>query len=691
MIRTLAALTGLALAASAVAATQPVLPVPAPVWPTPVVRTLDNGLTVAVFHQPRLPIVQIQLAVPAGFATEDSAHAGVAGLTASMLRAGTTSRSSEQFQSDLDQMGAVFGVAVTRDQALVSAGVLATDFENGLELFSDAVVNPVFPIEEFELARRAAARQLGQSRANPTSVMDERAWQVAFAPHPYGRPVNGTLGRILQLDRDRLQEFHRDHWRPDRAVLVIAGDVNPDRAFAAAGERFGRWAGKSVTVPPSPAARPGQGRVVIVDVPDAPRAELRMVQVGPGRRAAESATWGVLAEALAGTPTFSGASVTWTPLAEGGLFVVAANVPVDSAAAVATRWSAAWRGIASQPPPPEACASAAARLRAQAPLAIETLGGLATAWQTVWLAGLGADGLGAAAARFDGAAAPAAVRAAATSFGAPPVIVVSGPAERLREPLARLGDVEVQAFDLEAEALSRQGPPPATPEQLQRGRELVEAAVAAHGGAAALDAVRSTLAAGALVIRNGDREVQGAFEQVRMEPYRMSYLTQILEFKTRQVLDVDRGWAATAETPPRVTETDSTGVAGLRAVFDSDFLHTLKFARAESAAPAWRGEGTVGGAKVDYVEVAMPSGARARLLLDRTTRRLVALESAVSPDGVWHERRTFSDFRATGKLWLPWKEDRTVEGELVNAFRLKVLQVNPTVDEALFTRPGGAR
>ncbi len=687
MTRAILVTVALALAVSAQAATQPVLPVPAPLWPTPVVRKLDNGLTVAVFRQPRLPIVQIQLALPAGFAAEDSARLGVAALTASMLRAGTTSRSSEQFQQDLDQVGAVFNVAVTRDQAVVTEGLLATDFETGLELFSDAVINPVFPIEEFELARRAAARQLGQSRANPTGVVDERAWMAAFAPHPYGRPITGSLGRILQLDRDRMQEFHRDHWRPDHAVLVIAGDVESERALSAASEWFGRWSGRAVAGPAPADARPRQGRVVLVDMPGAIRSEVRLVQVGPGRRAAESAAWGVLAEALGASDRFSGAQTNWSPLDQGGLFSVAANVSTDSVLATVSRLSASWRTIASDPPKPEACAAAASRLRAQAPLGVETLGGLASTWQSGWLAGLGDDHLAGTAARIDRGAAPEAVASVATSFAAPPVIVVSGPAAQLRDGLARFGDVEVQAFDLEAEALARQGPAPATPEQLRRGRELVDGAVLAHGGAAALNAVRSIVTAGTLVIRNGEREVQGSFEQVRVEPYRMSYLTRILEFQTRQVLDGERAWATTTDTPPKVTDADSVGVAGLRTVFESDFLHTLRFALADSASPTWRGSETTGATTVDHVEFTLPSGHRARLVIDARTHRVTALETAVSPDGVWHERRAFSDFRQAGKLWLPWREERSVEGELVNAFRLRSLLVDPPIDPKLFRKP----
>ena len=221
--------------------------------PVPVVRTLPNGLRVAVFQDRRLPFVQMQLLLPAGVAQEAAATPGAATFTAQLLRAGTTSRTAEGFAADVDYLGGSLVGTAARDYSTVSGTFLAADFEAGLELLADAVVNPVFPPEEVERFRSQSAGLLLQARQDPAALAEDRLWALAFEGHPYGRNPLGTLESLARMDREAVRAFHRDFYRPDRAVLAIAGDVDPERAFAVANDRFGNWAGRAVTPPRAPA------------------------------------------------------------------------------------------------------------------------------------------------------------------------------------------------------------------------------------------------------------------------------------------------------------------------------------------------------------------------------------------------------------------------------------------------------
>src|ERR1044072_7474111 len=101
---------------------------------------LPTGVRVVVFQRPGLPIVQVQLQVAAGYAAEPSGHGGLAFLTGQLVRQGTTSRSAEEFATELDTLGATLAINVTRDAAHVAAGSRVSEFEGVLELLSDAVV-----------------------------------------------------------------------------------------------------------------------------------------------------------------------------------------------------------------------------------------------------------------------------------------------------------------------------------------------------------------------------------------------------------------------------------------------------------------------------------------------------------------------------------------------------------------------
>jgi len=169
-------------------------------------------------------------ALSAGY--EADSLPGLAGLTADLLKQGTTSRTAEQFSASLTQLGATFSTWAGRDFALVALGARAQAFESSLELMSDAVINPSFGGDDYEGARDAWVQHfLGQAQ-NLGVIADERVGLAAFGPHPYGHAPYSHPTELSATTRGAVQSFHRDRWRPDRAVLVIAGDIAPERAFA---------------------------------------------------------------------------------------------------------------------------------------------------------------------------------------------------------------------------------------------------------------------------------------------------------------------------------------------------------------------------------------------------------------------------------------------------------------------------
>jgi len=119
-------------------------------------RTLDNGLHVAVFADRRYPIVQVQVLVAAGSRHEEPFEGGAARLTALLLTHGTTSRTADQYAKEVEALGATVAGDATRDFATLSGTFRAADLARGLELMSDAIVNPLLD----DASIRATRRQL---------------------------------------------------------------------------------------------------------------------------------------------------------------------------------------------------------------------------------------------------------------------------------------------------------------------------------------------------------------------------------------------------------------------------------------------------------------------------------------------------------------------------------------------------
>src|SRR3984957_8348893 len=124
-------------------------------------ETLPNGTVIAMMPRSGVPLVHFRVLVRGGVESDPRQMAGLANLTASLLRRGTAKRSAEQFAEELDYLGGTFQAAFDGQlgsATAISSEFLSKDFDKGLDLLSDAVLHPAITESEVhkELARRKA-------------------------------------------------------------------------------------------------------------------------------------------------------------------------------------------------------------------------------------------------------------------------------------------------------------------------------------------------------------------------------------------------------------------------------------------------------------------------------------------------------------------------------------------------------
>jgi len=679
--------------------------------PVPVLRTLPNGLRVAVFPDRRIPLVHLQMLLSAGGAQDAAETSGTANATALLLRAGTSSRPARAFAADVDLLGGSISSGATRDCSAVGGLFLSADFEAGLELLADAVVNPVFPPGEVERFRAQSAGLLLPARQSPATQADDRLWALAFQGHPYGRNPLGTRRSLERLDREAVRTFHRDFYRPDRAVLAIAGDVDPERAFAVASDRFGGWAGRGATTPRlSAPALPAAPRIQLVDRPGLAHSEVRIGFVCPSRAEPDAMPLQVanyilggggsssrLARLLRvdGGPSYEVRS-NYAILRDAGLVSLGTVARNDSVALVVARIRDELTRLRTQPPGEAEVEAARRYFENGYPLQFQTLGAIVTQWTA-------ADFYGPTSAWLDHyvesirAVTVAQVDAAASRWLDPSrcVVVVVGPAAELKGQLEALGPVEVAAAEGEVAVEAPAAPLPASPEQKKRGRELLAQAFAAHGGLERLRRVTDTTLEGDMILQAEGTSLTVLVRQIRKEPFRMRYSTRVSSMENGQILNGARGWLYSSDDSLRVTAVDSMGVEALRAVFRSDVVHSLLAAAEPAVEVAWLGSGRADGRAADVLEVtaaAPPGGgpAEQRLLyLDATEHRLIAEEPGdprmrAGPAAV---RRVYRDYRTVaGVLW-PFYEERLRGGTKTLTVSLQSVTINTGVSDQVFEPP----
>jgi zinc protease len=672
-----------AIAIAAAPSPQP----PALHLPVPVERTLPNGLRVVVFAGARLPIVHMQLLVNAGSATEPDDQAGVAALTLALLRQGTASRSADELAAGFSQLGATFVTSGTRDYALVACGARAEAFESTLELMSDPVLNPLFGGDDFPQARLNEARRAEVQHGSLADVVGARLAADVFGPHPYAHDPAGDPRALATIDLPAVQAFYRDRWRPDRAVLVIAGDVTADRAFAVAGEWFGRWAGHAAADRARPAPQPATG-VHLIDVPGSGVVEVRVAVPGPGMASPEHDAWALATAGFESIRLPEGARTDLQDGRDASMLVLSATTTPAQGVATAQAMVRALEAYAAAPPAGEALAALRRRVAQRYPLTLGTLGAFVSQWQALDFAGAPAGSIADLGTREAAADPGAGLRALAS----PPVVLVAGPAATLRAPLeaAGLGALSLEEAGGPLPAAGAVAPASVTPEMRRHGKAVLAAAVVAHGGAAALQAMKTLVIEGTITLRMNGEDMAGQFSAARQDPDRFSFATKVLNLESRQLCSGNEGWAFLKTDSTTVMAIDSLGIRKLHASAASDLVHELRMASGAGGDPVWRGTEMIGDRNCDLVEFTTPYG-RQRLSVDIVTHRVLELGSGLGPRGIWLDRRVLSDFRRVNGLLLPFAEERALRGERTWRMAATTVLVNSEIPPALFARPAVTR
>lgn len=247
-------------------------------------RTLQNGLTVLLLEKHNVPIVSFYLVVKAGSAADPVGEAGLASMTAGLLRKGTKTRTAQQFAADLDYIGGEFSADAGRDFSIVSVEFLSKDLGRGLELFSAAVLHPVFPQEETDKLLRQTLDGVKAAKDEAQEVLGTYYDAYLFGAHPYGRPVGGDENSLARIQREAIVKFYGTYYAPGNAILAVAGDFSAPDMEKRLAEVLGAWTGKAAPGVTIPTASPVKGkRLLLVDKPDATQTFFAFGNVGVTR------------------------------------------------------------------------------------------------------------------------------------------------------------------------------------------------------------------------------------------------------------------------------------------------------------------------------------------------------------------------------------------------------------------------
>ncbi|HEY8921847.1 MAG TPA: pitrilysin family protein [Candidatus Limnocylindria bacterium] len=247
-------------------------------------RQLANGLNVWTIPVPGSALMNVHLLVDAGAGAEDEPQGGIAALTSQLLVTGTKRLDASEFAEATERLGIEVSSESSWDSARGAFQSLPRHLDEGLGLLSEMMREPRFDAGEFERLKAERLTDILQSRSDPGGLADETFLMHAYAADtPYRRLSAGNPETVEALTRDDVIDFHRTHYLPGLAHLVVAGSFDDDAVEEAVERHLASWEGTGPghrTIVPRPG---GARRIVIVDRPGSVQSELRVGHIGIDR------------------------------------------------------------------------------------------------------------------------------------------------------------------------------------------------------------------------------------------------------------------------------------------------------------------------------------------------------------------------------------------------------------------------
>jgi predicted Zn-dependent peptidase len=273
-------------------------------FPSVASQRLGNGLHVMVVDMPGRPLISASILVPVGAGDEPADDAGAAVLAARALTEGTERYDAIQLTEAAERLGASLHAEAGWDATSVGVDVPAARLPEALELLAEVLLRPTFPASEIERLRDERLNDLLQAQADPRRRADETFIGTIYASDsPYHRPAAGTRETVEGLDRDSARRAYERVLDPDRATLVVAGDLGGLDVVSVANAQLGSWSRHegAATAGSVVDRAAGSGRIVrVVHRPGSVQTEIRIGHPGLPRRIPDYHAVSVMSAILGG-------------------------------------------------------------------------------------------------------------------------------------------------------------------------------------------------------------------------------------------------------------------------------------------------------------------------------------------------------------------------------------------------------
>ncbi len=203
--------------------------------------TLPNGLQLVVIPDSRAPVVTQMLWYKVGASDDPKGASGLAHFLEHLMFKGTDEIPPDQFAKIIARNGGEDNAFTSNDVTAYFQRIAKDRLAKVMTMEADRMANLKLS-EEQALTERDVILEERRSRVDndPGAILQERMMAALYETHPYGIPIIGWEKEIAGLTREDALSFYKRYYAPNNAILVVAGDVEPDAVLRLAEETYGK-------------------------------------------------------------------------------------------------------------------------------------------------------------------------------------------------------------------------------------------------------------------------------------------------------------------------------------------------------------------------------------------------------------------------------------------------------------------
>jgi len=204
-------------------------------------HTLGNGIRV-VHQRNSSPVAHCCIMVNAGTRDEFDGEQGMAHFIEHVIFKGTRKRKAYHIMSRLEDVGGELNAYTTKEETVIHATFLKSDYNRAMELVADITFRSTFPEKEIQKEKEVVIDEINSYKDSPSELIFDDFEELVYSGHPFGRNILGSKKQIKRFTRSDIQRFIGRNYNTDQIVFCSIGDISFTRVKKLAERHLG-WVG----------------------------------------------------------------------------------------------------------------------------------------------------------------------------------------------------------------------------------------------------------------------------------------------------------------------------------------------------------------------------------------------------------------------------------------------------------------